>query len=106
MSPMKCLNCGDGMVEAECGDDKLWVRLLEHNVWGKPSTGLNRQAKVCYYCGLVTFFVKDPTPFRPKTGTETLPRPASEPAANSDTLPRAADEPDTETDTLPRLANE
>ncbi len=89
------------MVEAECGDDEMWVRPLEHSVWGKPSTGLSRQARVCCHCGLVQLFVKDPALFRPKE-TQTLPRPASEPEPPTETLPRPADEPEPSTETLPR----
>jgi hypothetical protein len=68
----------------------MWARPLEHDFWGNPSTVITRRMKVCYHCGLMLLFVRDPAIFRPKTGTETLPRPASAPEPSKETLPRPA----------------
>lgn len=102
------------MVEGECGTMQgaqgvshagIWARPLEHNFWGSPSTVVTRRMKVCYQCGLMLLFVEDPTIFRPKTGTETLPRPAISPEPDVNTLPRPAHEPEPNTETLPRPAD-
>jgi hypothetical protein len=53
--------------------------------------------KVCYHCGLMLMFVQNPALFRPKTGTETLPRPAGVPEPSKETLPRPANDEVNET---------
>jgi hypothetical protein len=110
---MKCPNCHEEMVEGECGDSQstgtdntgMWARPLDHDFWGNPHTRVARRMKVCHHCGLMLMFVKDPSIFRPKTGTETLPRSASEPELSTETLPRAAGESESSTETLPRPAD-
>ena len=96
---MNCPNCGEEMVEGECSTEQnvgtshagLWARPVEHDFWGRPHTMISRRMQVCYHCGLVQLFVLDPTIFRPRDGTENLPRPAENPAPQTDTLPRSSD---------------
>lgn len=97
-----------GTAEGSAGMDHagLWARPIEHDFWGDPHTMVNPRMKVCYHCGLMLLYVKAPTIFRPKTGTETLPRPANAPDPDVKSFPRPAHEPEPNTDTLPRPADE
>lgn len=104
---MKCPNCGEEMVDGEFRVKAEWKPFRQSGAWARPTgvdawdeflmrdpgTRVNDQRMtVCYRCGAMVVFVEDPSIFRPKTGTETLPGPASAQESPTETLPRPTGE--------------